>query len=147
MLIVGIIFSVGLCGAIIYFAISPKSSKLLRLTAIVALGLIIVSLLVSGFFIIRGPSEDPGVITLPVFQDSAPKVKSNFRVTDLLIILAILSVLGLVIVKALKDQKKAQEKEAKTEKSLDISDDVLEEKVLDQEIEEDSFDLDDLDLK
>ena len=149
MLVVGIIFSIGLLGAIIYFAVSPKSSKLVRLSAIGALGLIILALLISGFFIIKGPAEDEDVIPLPVFQDSGTvEVKRPFRVLDVSIIGALLLILAVVIVKALRDQKKAEKIPPAAGKSLSLP-----ESALGSDIEEskplvvdddDSFDLDDI---
>ena len=148
MLVAGIIFSVVFLGAIIYFAVSPKSSKLLRLAAIIALGLIVISLVISGIFIIKGPSKDPALISLPVFVEQAPQGKSSFRITDLLIIFAFLLALSLVIVKALKDQKKAMAEVPKLEKNLNVSnDDDLETETAEDDSDEESFNLDDMDLK
>ena len=147
MLVVGIVFSVLLLGVIVFFAVSPKSSRLLRLTAIIALGLICVSLIISGIVIVIGPSEDPSIIVLPVFQDSAPEVKSGFRITDLLIILVILGVLSFIIVKALKDQKNAPKVEPKSGKNAGLGDEILQSKSSSIDSDEDSFDFDDLELK
>ena len=147
MLVVGIIFSVGLLGVIIYFAVSPKSSKQLRLAAIIALGVISVSLVVCGIMIIRGPGEDPTAVHLPVFQDSAPQAKRKIPVMDLAIISAFLLAMGLIIVKALRDQKKAPKAAPKTRENLDFPEDDHKQGGLTGADGEDSFDLDDLDLK
>jgi len=146
MLVVGIIFSIGLLGAIVYFAVSPKSSKLLRLSAIIALGLICLSLIICGIFIIKGPAEDPDVILLPIFQDSAPETKNSPHVWDLVIMAAILISLSLIIAKALRDQKKVQLKKPSLKESLAVSK-KDEEKEESFSSDEDSFVLDDLDLK
>jgi len=147
MLVVGIIFSIGLLGAIVYFAVSPKSSRLLRLSAIIALGLICLSLIVCGIFIIKGPAEDPDIILLPIFQDSAPETKNPVHIWDLVIMAVILVGLTLVIAKAFRDQKKAQlQQKSMPKESLNAVNDQ-------EEIEpaftsdEDSFELDDLELK
>ena len=108
MIVVLIILSIGLLGVIIYFAISPKSSRLLRLSSIIALGIIALSLLVSGFFIIKGPSEEEAIIPLPVFSDTHAPPKTRFSVVNISVLAAFLAVIGLVMAKALKDQKKAQ---------------------------------------
>ena len=148
MLIAGIIFSIVFLGAIIYFAVSKKSSKILRLAAIIALGLIVISLVISGIFIIIGPAEDPSLISLPVFAEPAPQAKNTFRITDLLVIFVLLLVLGLVIVKALKDQKKAMAEGPKLEKNLNVSNDAdLETETADDDNDEESFDLDELEFK
>ena len=149
MLVVGIIFSVGLLGFIIYIAISPKSSKLHRLSAIGALGLIMFSLLICGIIIFIGPTkEDPDAILLPIFTDSAPAVKKNYRVADIVIMVALLGILSAVIAKALKDQKKAEAQAPRQNKNLVVpDDDDLDHEIISADNEEESFDLTDLDLK
>jgi len=105
MIVVLIILSIGLLGVIIYFAISPKSSRLLKLCSVAALGLIALSLLVSGFFIIKGPSEDPAAIPLPVLSDTPAQPKSKFKIVDIVVLVVFVSVIGFVMARAMKDQK------------------------------------------
>ena len=147
MLIVGIIFSVLLLAAIVYFAVSPKSSRILRLSAIIALGLICLSIVICGIFIIKGPSEEPGVIPLPVFQDSSPQAKRTFPISDVIILTVLLVGLSLVIVKSLRDSKKKPGKPEKSKEPLDFPDDELGSNSFAPDDGEDSFDLDDLDIK
>ena len=107
MIVVLVIFSLGLLGLIIFFAVSPKSSRLLRLSAIIALGAICLSIIICGIIIFIGPAQDPRVVPLPVFPDSpAPAEESRNRVADIIIPVALLLLLGLVIVKASRDQRK-----------------------------------------
>ena len=147
MLVVGIIFSIGLLGVIIYLAVSPKSSKLLRLSAIIALGLICLSILICGIVIIKGPAADPMEIPLPVFQDSASPVKKDKHILDIVILAVLLAALSLVIAKALKDQRKKAENPLKPSEHLDFPDEVLESSSPAGGDTEDSFELDDLDFK
>ena len=146
MLVVGIIFSIVLLVTIIYFAISPKSSRMLRLSAVIALGLISLSLAICGFFIIRGPAADDTVLPLPVFQDTAEQPKKAIPLMDILIIAVMLLALVLVIVKSLKDQKKMPAEAPKAREALDFPDADLEHGSSAND-DEDSFDLDDLDIK
>ena len=147
MLVVGIIFSIGLLGATVYFAVSPKSSKLLRLVAIIALGLIVISLIICGIFIIKGPGEETGIIPMPIFQDSEPQAKKPIRVFDLVVFLIMILGLSLVIARAVRDQKRAHSASPKPKETLGLSDDDLQGKVTAADSDEDSFDFDDLDLK
>jgi len=147
MLVVGIIFSIGLLGVTVYFAVSPKSSKLLRLVAIVALGLIVISLIVCGIFIIKGPAEDTAVIPLPIFNDTEPQKKTPIRVLDLVIFSALIVGLSLIIAKAVKDQKKLQGIALKPKESAALSGSDLNGNMSVIGDDEDSFDLDDLDIK
>ena len=147
MLIVSAIFSVGLLGVIIYFAVSPKSSKLLKYSAIIALVLIGISLVICGIFLIKGPAEGSGIIPLAILPDAAPQVKRSFNVADILIIMAMLTVLVLVIIKALRDQKKAQKPQQQLKEAFDLPDEELEHKDPEFNDGEDSFDLDELDIK
>lgn len=117
MQIVLIILSVGLLGVIIYFAVSHKSSRLVRLTAIIALGLIAISLGICSVFLIKGPSQSGVEIPLPVFSDTptAPAKKGN--IVEILVLIAILSlIMGLIVYSARKDRlaKAAEVKKAGT---------------------------------
>ena len=104
------ILSVGLLGLIIYFAVSPKSSRLLRIVAIIALGLIGLSLGICSIFLIMGPSKDPGDIPLPAFLNApkAPPKKGNL--VEILVFLVILAlILALIIALVSRDHKKKAE--------------------------------------
>jgi amino acid transporter len=72
-----IIFSVALLGVIIYFVVSPKSSRLLRVSAIIALALIGLAVGVCGIFLIRGPAEVETTIPLPFLLDAEPKPENK----------------------------------------------------------------------
>ena len=145
MVVVLAILSVGLLGMIIFFAVSPKSSRLLRMSAIIALGVIGLSLLVSGFFIVKGPSEEPVLIPLPVLTDAPAPAKARFRVTDIVILLALLGVIGLVMAKAMRDQKKTERQTVKPAKPQVFPDaEVLTKSLANDQTmneEEDSFDI------
>ena len=101
MQLVLIIFSVGFLGLIIYFAFSPKSSRQLKLAALIALGLISLSLGIAIVFILLGFGESPGNIPSPFFSDSPPSPAPKRNYTELLIFSAILLfILILIIVRA-----------------------------------------------
>jgi flagellar basal body-associated protein FliL len=108
MLIIGIIFSAGFLGCIIYFAVSPKSSRLLRFISLIALGVIALAIVICGIFLVIGPKEATDVIPLPVFEDASPKPVKNNNLIFVVIFLAILLVvLGGIVYISLKRQKKA----------------------------------------
>ena len=99
------IFSLLLLGLIIYFAVSSRSSRLLKLSAFIALGLIALAVGICSFFLIRGPSEEAPDIALPIFQDSSPAPKENNTgaIWGFLIVLVI--VIGLIAYLALREQR------------------------------------------
>ena len=102
MQIVLIILSVGFLGLIVYFAFSPKSSRFLKLAALIALGLIGLSLGIAVVFILLGFGEGSGDVPLP-FSLDAPQnpVQRSSNIAELLVFLAILfSVLFLIIIRA-----------------------------------------------
>ena len=74
------IISFILLGVIIYFLISPKSSRLLRKSAIIALVLIGLAVGVCGVFLLRGPAEVKTEIPLPFLTDAKPKQESKTNV-------------------------------------------------------------------
>ena len=104
--IVLIIFSVGLLGVIIYFVVSPKSSRLLRISGIIALGLIGLSLAVCGFFLIKGPGQGDVFVPLPFLHDDTPPPakKANLPVI-LTFLLVFLVILGLIVITTLREKQ------------------------------------------
>jgi len=106
MIVVLIILSLGLLGVIIYFAVSPKSTRLLRLSAIIALGVIGLSLVVCGIIIIIGPGESSDVISFPIFPDMPQPAKKITNVSDIIILIILLLFIGFVFYRAIKEQKK-----------------------------------------
>jgi preprotein translocase subunit SecG len=114
-----IIVSVGLLGVIIYFAISHKSSRPLKMAAIIALAVIGLSLGVCGFILIRGPGQSKTAVSLPFLLDDAPHQppkKSNLAVI-ITFLVSFLFIVGLVLVTTMKEkqrmtllQKKSPEK-------------------------------------
>jgi len=114
MQVVLIILSVGLTGLIIYFAVSPKSSRLLKITAFIALALSGLSLGVAGIFLIIGPGEGSEFIPLPVFQEfQPPPAKSGNTLAVVVFFMVFLGVLGLIIALALREQRKKDQKAKK----------------------------------
>ena len=105
MQIISAILSLGLVGLIIYFAVSPKSSRLLKLSAFVALGLIALTLAICGIVLIRGPGESQESITLPSFLDTSPPPQKTSAVPVIVFSLAFLSILGLITYLALKEYR------------------------------------------
>ena len=144
MQIVLAILSLGLLGLIIYFAVSPKSSRLLKLAALIALGLIGLSIGICGFFLIKGPAPSKELIPLPVFQDASPKpVKNNNTIIALVFLLVLLLVLGGTVYFSLKGQRKKGAEQKKPEVSPAFHEDnTPEEQVIDDiDDNDESFDI------
>ena len=108
MIVVLIIFSVGLLALIIYYAISPKSSRFLKLAATIALGLIGIAIIVCAIIIIIGPKQDPNAVLLPFVTEESgqPASSSSNSFTDIIIFLVLFGLISLVIVRSMKEQKK-----------------------------------------
>ena len=136
------VISLGLLGLIIYFAVSPKSSRILRLSAFAALGLIGISLVVCGIFIIRGPGESAEIIPLPVFEEAKPAAKSGNMATVVVFFIIFVLVLALIVFLAIRDQKKkgkGQVKGPEKEAAFSATDEL---EIEDPSInEDDSFDI------
>ena len=147
MQIVLAILSVGLLGLIVYFAVSPKSSKMIKLAAVVALGFIGISIGVCVFFLIKGPSQDPAAISLPVFQDTPTVPAQKTNVSAILVFITfLLVVLGLIIIAVRRDRLKNKEtpKENEAPASFQGNDDLnlgFEEEPEKKDFD-DSFDID-----
>ena len=103
-----IIVSVGLLGVIIYFAVAPKSSRMLRLAAIAALALIALSLGIAGFMLIAGPSQEGPFIPHPVFEGmEQPVQKKNTALIASFLIIFIVMMAAVVMLTRKEQQKKA----------------------------------------
>ena len=105
MQVVLIILSVGLLGVIIYFAVSPKSSRLLKTSALIALGLIALSIGICGIFIIRGPAKSQAAVPLPFIVDNSPPVKKSNTPMILSFAVVFLFILGLTVYLTVKERK------------------------------------------
>ena len=121
MQVVLIILSVGLLGVIIYFAVSPKSSRPLKFAAIIGLALIGLSLGVCGILLIKGPGQGKAVVTLPFLLEDTPQPPA--KKTNMAVILTFLVtfffIMGLVLMTTMKEKqnkpafpKKSPEKSA-----------------------------------
>ena len=148
MLFIGIILSLGLLGLIIYFAFSNKSSRILKLSAIGALALICLALIVCGFILIFGGGSDEDQITLPVFADAAPQQERAAGPMDIILLLVFLFGLAIVIYVAMKREK--ERKKAMTPSlsnvPLKFTRDPAKKDDSADSAEDDAFDFDDLDL-
>lgn len=108
MLIVLIILSAGLLTAIIYFAVSNRSSWLLKQSAIIALGLIALSLAICGIFLIVGPGEEPGYIPLPFPEPEPPPAGNGNTAVIVGFLVVFLLLMTMVIILSRKEQQKRE---------------------------------------
>ena len=107
MLIVLVILSVGLLGLVIYFAVSRKSSRFLKLAAFIALGLIALALVVAGIFLIVGPGESVEHLPIPLFQETpAPERESNVIMEAAAFLLFFLLIIGLIYYLTHREQRR-----------------------------------------
>ena len=148
MTVVLIILSAGLLALIIYFAFSPKSERLLKLAAFIALGLIAIAIGVCVFFLILGPSQDEGEILLPIFLDTPTEQPPQGNVTEILVFLVILLfIMALIIIIVRRDHKKKLEMAKKSKGPPAVKDDktlremALESASLDDTGDDESFDM------
>ena len=140
------IISVALLGVIIYFVISPKSSRLLRISAIIALALIALAVGVCGVFLIRGPAEVDTAIPLPFLTDAGPKPKAKTNIGVIIGYFVVFAVIfGLVAYSSKKEKGRKYETEkkpAKKEVFKSVDDNKLD---LDAPGDDESFDITGLD--
>ena len=148
MTVVLIILSAGLLAIIIYFAFSPKSSRLLKLAAFIALGLIALAVAVCFIFLIIGPGEDEGEIHLPIFLDTPTEAPPAVNITEILGFLAVLLfIMALIIVIVRRDHKRRVEESNKPKGPPVVKDDktlremALGSASLDETEDDDSFDM------
>ena len=141
MLVVLAILSLAIMGLIIYFAVSPGSSRLLKRSALIALGVIAVSLGVCGIILIRGSGKEKADFVLPGLIEAAPNAKSG-NIAALIVFLAtILFIISLIVLIPLREKRKKGNELKKAGKAPVFRDDYeLDiEEALDKE--EDSFEI------
>jgi amino acid transporter len=109
MLIVGILISVIILGLLIRMALSKQSEKPLKLAAIIALGLIALSVIICLIMIFAGPAaeeEEEVFAGLPLAEPV--QVSNPNGVYILLFGVLLLLFLGLIIFLSLREQKKGK---------------------------------------
>jgi len=151
MLVALAILSAGLLGLIIYLAFSPKSSRLLKLAAFIALGLIALAVGINVIILIIGPGEDAMAgLPIPIFADVPQAPPRHTNAVETIIFLAIfLVIMALIIALAIRDHRKKDMFAKQTVKSTPFSKSVdlepLEPKPesidIDTRTEKDDFDL------
>ena len=115
------IISFVLLGVIIYFLVSPKSSRLLRMSAIIALSLIGLAIGVCGVFLLRGPAKVETEIPLPFLTDAEPKPQNKSNVGVIIGYFVIFAIVAsLVIYSSRKEKEKKQEPVKKPERKQDF---------------------------
>jgi hypothetical protein len=107
MLFVIIPLSVVLLGLIVYFALSPRSSKVLRLAALGALGAIMLSIVICMIIIFAGLGAADDEPVMPDFFAAEPPPASSRGNFFALFLLAVflLAFMGVVIFLAMKERK------------------------------------------
>jgi Na+/melibiose symporter-like transporter len=104
------IISLVLLGAIIYFVVSPKSSRLLKKSAIIALALIGLAVGVCGVFLVRGPAKVETEIPLPFLADAEPKPQNKTNIGVIIgYFAAFVIIFGLVAYSSRKEKGKKYE--------------------------------------
>ena len=105
MLVVLGILSLGLLGLVIYYAFSPRSSRLLKLSALIALGAICLTLGICAIILIRGSGGDADGIPFPVFSDTVQPAKGANRFIDIIFLAALVIILSLIIFISIRHKK------------------------------------------
>jgi multisubunit Na+/H+ antiporter MnhB subunit len=116
MQVVLIILSVALLGVIINYAVSSKSSKILKLAALIALGLIALSLGVASIIlVVNGSSHEAEETRLPVFLGAPAEAPKKSNAVEIIIFLVFLAVIvGFIAVTTSKDRKRRMQEAKKT---------------------------------
>jgi len=115
------IISFVLLGVIIYFVVSPNSSRLLRISAIIALSLIGLAIAVCGIFLVRGPTKVVTDIPLPFLTDADPKPQNKINAGVIIgYFVAFAIIFGLVAYSSKKEKEKKQAPVKKPERTQDF---------------------------
>jgi hypothetical protein len=115
MQVVLIILSVILLGFIIYYAVSSKSSRIVKLSALIALGLIGLSLGVASIvLVVNSSNHDDEEPRLPVFLNPTAETPKKSNTVEIIIFLVFLAaIIGLIAVVTSRDRKIRQQEAKK----------------------------------
>jgi len=101
-----IIPSILLLGLIVYFAVSPRSSRTLRIVAVIALILIGLSLGISLLFLLYEPGQEMKKALMPSLPSEPIPVKKTNLAAIITILVLLLLFLGLTIFLAVREERK-----------------------------------------
>jgi multisubunit Na+/H+ antiporter MnhB subunit len=108
MIVPGVIASLILLGVIIRFALSPRTDRLVKRAALIALGAIGLAILACMIMVIAGPEavvEEEVFAGLPLAEPVATGI-SPYRIYLLVLGSAMLALIGLIIFLALREKAK-----------------------------------------
>ncbi|GHV95491.1 hypothetical protein AGMMS50293_18110 [Spirochaetia bacterium] len=108
MLVVGIIFGLVILAAMVYLAISKKSTPMIRLASLIALGVMITTVIICLFLIFFGTAApvDESIVIVSDPVNAASRAGGNFLVL-LLFVLFLVGLFVTVLVISLKEQRKS----------------------------------------
>jgi uncharacterized protein involved in exopolysaccharide biosynthesis len=111
MLFVIIPLSVVLLGVIVYFALSPDSSKILRLTALGALGAIMLSIVICVVIIFVSGGSSGGEPVMPDFlaAETPPPAPQGNSFVLLIFAVFLLGFLGLVVFLSMRERRRREQ--------------------------------------
>jgi ABC-type phosphate transport system permease subunit len=109
MLFVIVPLSVLLLGCIVYFALSPGSSRTLRLAAVGALGASILAVLICVIILVAGMDRSAAEPVMPDFFNAEPPPAAEGNGAALLVVAAVLlAFLGTVVVLSLRERRRQE---------------------------------------
>jgi heme/copper-type cytochrome/quinol oxidase subunit 2 len=105
------VLAAALLGGMIYTFLSTKSTKSIKLAALIALALSGISLAVCGIFVVLSGGAAPaeGLYPVPAAVEEAPVDSGNDILVIAIILVILLAFFGFIIFLGLKDQKKKTE--------------------------------------
>jgi heme/copper-type cytochrome/quinol oxidase subunit 2 len=105
------IFAAALLGGMIYTFLSRKSTKAIKLAALIALVLSGISLAVCSIFIVfnAGKVSSEGLYPAPVPVEKAPVSSGNDILVIVIVLIILLAFFGFIFFLGLRDQKKKAE--------------------------------------
>ena len=114
-----VIISLALLGGIVHFMISPKSSRLLRISAIIALIFIGLAVGVCGVLLLRGPTKVETAVPFQFLLDAEqPKPQNRINIGVIIGYFAVFAIIfALVAYSSKKEKQKKDEPEKKAVKN------------------------------
>jgi len=112
-MVFGIILGIGIMGGIIYMAVSKKSSFQVRIAALGALALMIVSVIICFVLYFKAASVPKAPLLPDMMGSEMPPPANNSPVTLIMLSVFLIVLFAIIFFMALREQKRAEGKEEK----------------------------------
>ena len=106
-----VVIGIAAMATVIYMAMSKKSSFKVRITALCALGLMVLTAIICIFLSFKATAVPKQIILPDALPSDIPPVKENSPLSMIAFIIFLIALFATVVIFSLREQKRAEQKE------------------------------------